>query len=91
MNQSGVPTVHANTTPLFHRLLNRFKDLTGCLVPINTSFNVRGEPTIARTLEDALRCFMSNDIELLMIGNCVLRKEEQNPALKADYKLMSSS
>jgi carbamoyltransferase len=52
---------------------------------VNTSFNVRGEPIVA-TPEDAFRCFMGTDIEVLAIGDCLLRKERQNPALKRDYK-----
>jgi carbamoyltransferase len=80
-----VQTVHADTNPRFHELISRFKDKTGCPVLVNTSFNVRGEPIVC-TPEDAFRCFMGNEIELLVIGNCVLRKSEQNPALKLDYK-----
>jgi len=54
-------------------------------VVVNTSFNIRGEP-IVRTPEDAFRCFMGSDIEMLVVGNCVLRKNEQDQALKLDYK-----
>jgi len=80
-----VQTVHADTNPRFHALISRFKTKTGCPVLVNTSFNVRGEPIVC-TPEDAFRCFMGNEIELLVIGNCMLRKSEQNPALKQDYK-----
>ena len=80
-----IQTVHANTNPLFHRLLTRFKEKTGCPVLVNTSFNVRGEPIVC-TPEDAFRCFMGNELDLLVVGNCVLQKEEQNPSLRADYK-----
>jgi carbamoyltransferase len=80
-----VQTVHADTNPRFHDLISRFKDKTGCPVLVNTSFNVRGEPIVC-TPEDAFRCFMGNEIELLVIGNCVLRKSQQDPALKLDYK-----
>jgi carbamoyltransferase len=79
-----IQTVSAVTNPLFHRLLTQFKALTGCPVVVNTSFNVRGEPIVC-TPEDAFRCFMGNELDLLVIGNCVLRKPEQNPALKQDY------
>src|SRR5262249_22628499 len=79
-----IQTVSSATNPLFHRLLTRFKALTGCPVLVNTSFNVRGEPIVC-TPEDALRCFMGNELDLLVVGNCVLRKAEQNPALKKDY------
>jgi carbamoyltransferase len=74
-------TVHVETNPRFHALLSRFKARTGCPVLINTSFNVRGEPIVC-TPEDAFRCFMGTDIELLVVGNCLLRKEDQNPALR---------
>jgi carbamoyltransferase len=80
-----IQTVHADTNPRFHALLAAFKQRTGCPVLVNTSFNVRGEPIVG-TPEDAFRCFMGSDIEVLAIGNCLLRKEEQNPALKLDYK-----
>jgi carbamoyltransferase len=63
----------------------RFKTLTGCPVLVNTSFNVRGEPIVC-TPEDAFRCFMGTEIELLAIGNCLLRKEDQDTALRLDYK-----
>jgi carbamoyltransferase len=80
-----VQTVHADTNARFHALISRFKELTGCPVLVNTSFNVRGEPIVC-TPEDAFRCFMGTEIEMLAIGDCILRKDEQNPALKQDYK-----
>ena len=80
-----VQTVHAETNPRYHALISRFKDKTGCPVIVNTSFNVRGEPIVC-TPEDAFRCFMGTDIETLVIGNCYLRKEEQDPELAQDYK-----
>jgi carbamoyltransferase len=79
-----IQTVSAETNPRFHRLLTAFKAQTGCPVLVNTSFNVRGEPIVC-TPEDAFRCFMGNELDLLVIGNCVLRKSDQNPALKQDY------
>jgi carbamoyltransferase len=78
-------TVHRETNPRFHALLSAFKKRTGCPVLINTSFNVRGEP-IACTPEDAFRCLMGTEIEVLVVGNCFLRKEQQDPALKLDYR-----
>jgi len=78
-------TVHSETNPRFHALLSRFKAKTGCPVLVNTSFNVRGEPIVA-TPEDAFRCFMGTDIEMLAMGNCLLRKEEQDASLARDYK-----
>jgi carbamoyltransferase len=80
-----IQTVHANSNPLFHRLLRRFKQLTGCPVLVNTSFNVRGEPIVC-TPEDAFRCFMGNELDALVVGNCVLQKAAQDPALKRDYR-----
>jgi carbamoyltransferase len=80
-----IQTVHADTNPRFHALIERFKSKTGCPVLVNTSFNVRSEPIVC-TPEDAFRCFMGNEIELLVVGNCMLRKDAQNPALKIDYK-----
>jgi len=66
-------------------MLERVRDLTGCPVIVNTSFNVRGEPMVC-TPEDAFRCFMGTDIERLVVGNAMLSKEQQNPALLQDYK-----
>lgn len=80
-----IQTVHADTNPRYHALISRFKALTGCPVVVNTSFNVRGEPIVC-TATDAFRCFMGSEIELLVLGNSVLRKEDQDPALKLDYK-----
>jgi carbamoyltransferase len=80
-----VQTVHRDTNPRFHNLLSAFKARTGCPVLVNTSFNVRGEPIVC-TPEDAFRCFMGSEVELLVAGNCILRKERQDPRLKLDYK-----
>jgi carbamoyltransferase len=79
-----IQTVSADTNPLFHRLLRQFKAMSGCPVLVNTSFNVRGEPIVC-TPEDAFRCFMGNELDVLVAGNCVLRKSEQDSALKQDY------
>jgi carbamoyltransferase len=80
-----IQTVHADTNPRYHALISAFKDKTGCPVVVNTSFNVRGEPIVC-TPEDAFRCFMGSEIDVLVVGNCYLRKEDQDPALKQDYK-----
>jgi carbamoyltransferase len=80
-----IQTVHAETNPRYHALISAFKAKTGCPVVVNTSFNVRGEP-IVNTPEDAFRCFMGSEIEVLVCGNCYLKKEDQDPALKLDYK-----
>jgi carbamoyltransferase len=80
-----IQTVHETTNPRYHALISEFDRLTGCPVVVNTSFNVRGEPIVC-TPEDAFRCFMGSEIEYLAVGNCWLKKEEQDPALKLDYK-----
>jgi carbamoyltransferase len=80
-----VQTVHKETNPVYHALISAFQGLTGCPVIVNTSFNVRGEPIVC-TPEDAFRCFMGTDIERLVIGNCLLKKEDQDPSLKRVYK-----
>jgi carbamoyltransferase len=80
-----IQTVHEDTNPRYHRLLSAFDRRTGCPVLVNTSFNVRGEPIVCSP-EDAFRCFMGTEIEVLVAGNCVLQKERQDPAKKLDYK-----
>ena len=80
-----IQTVHEDTNPRYHALISRFKDLTGCPVVVNTSFNVRGEPIVC-TPEDAFRCFMGTEAEVLVVGNCFLKKEDQDPALKLKYE-----
>ena len=80
-----VQTVHRETNPLYYQLIERFNALTGCPVLVNTSFNVRSEPIVC-TPEDAFRCFMGTEIDMLMVGNSILRKEEQDPALRVSYK-----
>lgn len=78
-------TVSQDTNPLFHGLLSRFKDATGCPILVNTSFNVRSEPIVC-TPEDAFRCFMGTEIDVLVVGNCFLRKSQQDHNLLRDYK-----
>jgi len=80
-----IQTVHRETNPRYWRLLEAFKQRTGCPVIVNTSFNVRGEPIVC-TPTDAFRCFMGTEIERLVVGNCWLEKERQDPTLKRDYK-----
>jgi len=79
-----IQTVHKETNPRYHALLSSFKARTGCPVLVNTSFNVRSEPIVC-TPEDAFRCFMGTDIDLLVAGHCVARKEDQDPALRIAY------
>jgi carbamoyltransferase len=80
-----IQTVHEETNPRYYALISAFKRLTGCPVIVNTSFNVRGEPLVC-TPEDAFRCFMGTEIDVLAIGNCLLKKDAQNPALKTRYE-----
>jgi carbamoyltransferase len=71
-----IQTVHKETNPRFHRLIEQFKELTGYPVIINTSFNVRGEPIVC-TPEDAFICFMRTDMDILVMGNFLLEKSAQ--------------
>jgi carbamoyltransferase len=80
-----IQTVHLDTNPRYYKLIERYKELTGCPIVVNTSFNVRGEPIVC-TPEDAFRCFMGTELDVLVIGNAFLKKEDQDPALKLDYK-----
>ena len=80
-----IQTVHKETNPKYHQLISRFKALTGCPVLVNTSFNVRGEPIVC-TPEDAFNCLMGTGIEFLVVGNSIMRKEDQDESLIKDYK-----
>ena len=80
-----IQTVHESTNPKYHKLISKFYELTGCPVIVNTSFNVRGEP-IVNTPEDAFSCLMGTEMEFMAVGNCILRKEDQDRALAKDYK-----
>ena len=73
-----IQTVDPQRNGRYYRLLRAFKEQTGCGVLINTSFNIRGEPIVC-TPEDAYRCFMTSDMDVLVLENCILRKEEQPP------------
>jgi carbamoyltransferase len=74
-----IQTVHRDTNPRYHELIRRFEALTGCGVIVNTSFNVRGEPIVC-TPEDAYRCFMRTNMDVLVLESFVLVKAEQAPA-----------
>ena len=80
-----VQTVHKETNPMFHNLLNEFNKITNCPVLINTSFNVRGEPIVC-SVEDAFNCFMGTNLDILVIENFILFKEDQDKSLLKDYK-----
>jgi carbamoyltransferase len=79
-NSARVQTVHKETNPRYYSLISMFKQLTGCPVLVNTSFNVRSEPIVC-TPEDAFRCFMGTELDLLAIGNAILHKTDQQKSL----------
>ena len=79
-----IQTVHKETNPKYHQLITKFKEITGCPILVNTSFNVRGEPVVCSP-EDAFNCFMGTGIEVLIIGNCILEKKEQDSSLLKNY------
>ena len=81
-----IQTVHKTTNPTYYSLISKFKELTGCPIVVNTSFNVRGEPIVGSP-SDAFKCFMGTDIEMLVCGNTLLHKDKQNSKLAEDYKL----
>tara|TARA_B100001250_G_scaffold357093_1_gene332600 strand:+ start:2052 stop:3887 length:1836 start_codon:yes stop_codon:yes gene_type:complete len=79
-----VQTVSKNTNSRYYDLVRKFKEKTGCPIIVNTSFNVRGEP-IVNTPTDAFNCFMGTELDYLVIGNCILDKNNQDQKLKKDY------
>ena len=74
-----VQTVDERRNPRFHRLMRAFRDLTGCPVIVNTSFNVRGEPIVC-TPEDAYRCFLATEMDALVLEDSVVHKTEASRA-----------
>jgi carbamoyltransferase len=80
-----IQTVHKNTNNKYFSLIKKFKEITGCPVLVNTSFNVRGEP-IVNTPKDAFNCFMGTELDILVIGDCYLKKKDQDQSFKKDYK-----
>jgi carbamoyltransferase len=80
-----VQTVHQETNPRYYKLLKKFKEITGCSVLVNTSFNIRGEPIVC-TVKDAFRCFMGTNLDILVLEDFILFKSEQSQSLKKDYK-----
>ncbi len=84
-HSARIQTVHRETNPRYHALLTEWQALTGCPVLVNTSFNVRGEPIVC-TPEDAFRCFMGTDIDVLVAENCFLLRDPQDPALRLSYR-----
>ena len=80
-----IQTVHKETNPLYYNLMLKFYELTSCPVIINTSFNVRGEPIVC-TIEDAFRCFMGTELDMLVCGNSILYKDKQDLKLYENYE-----
>ena len=80
-----IQTVHEKTNPKYYKLIKKFKEITNCPILVNTSFNVRGEPIVC-TIEDAFRCFMGTNLDILVCESFILNKEEQKPDLLKDYK-----
>ena len=82
---SRIQTVHKNTNPKYYKLIEKFKELTKCPVLVNTSFNIRGEPIVC-SIEDAFKCFMGTELDLLVCENFMLYKTDQDQNLISNYK-----
>ena len=80
-----IQTVHKETNPMFHKLIEEFEGITKYPVLVNTSFNVRGEPIVCSPT-DAFNCFMGTDLDVLVCNNFILYKDSQNNDLLKDYK-----
>ena len=80
-----IQTVHKETNPKYYNLINEFKKITDCPVLVNTSFNVRGEPIVC-SVEDAFNCFMGTNLDILVLEDFILFKEDQDKSLIKDYK-----
>ena len=80
-----IQTVHKETNPKYHKLLSKFKEITDCPILVNTSFNVRGEPIVC-SIEDAFRCFMGTNLDILVCEDFLLEKNKQSANLLGDYK-----
>ena len=80
-----IQTVHKETNLKYYNLITEFKKITGCPLLVNTSFNVRGEPIVC-SIQDAFNCFMGTNLDILVIENFILYKEDQDKSLLKDYK-----
>ena len=80
-----VQTVHKETNPRYYKLIKKFNELTKCPILVNTSFNIRGEPIVC-SVEDAFRCFMGTNLDILVVEDFILYKSDQDNSLKEDYK-----
>ena len=84
-NSARIQTVSRNTNPIFYELISEFYKVTQTPILINTSFNIRGEPIVCSP-QDAFKCFMGTNLDVLVIENCVLEKNKQNKNLLRNYK-----
>jgi len=80
-----IQTVHRETNPVYYDLISEFGRITGCPIVVNTSFNVRGEPIVC-TPTDAFKCFMGTELDVLVIGNLILFKSDQDIDLLENYR-----
>ena len=80
-----IQTVHKSTNEKYYKLIKKFKDLTGCPILVNTSFNIRGEPIVC-TIKDAFKCFMGTNLDIMVCGNFLLLKDEQDKNLLKNYQ-----
>jgi len=80
-----IQTVHKETNIRYYKLIKYFKEITSCPIIVNTSFNVRGEPIVCN-VQDAFKCFMGTDLDMLVCGDFILYKEKQDSTLMSDYK-----
>ena len=80
-----VQTVHKNTNSRYYKLISKFKEITGCPILVNTSFNVRGEPIVC-SIEDAFKCFMGTNLDILVCEDFLLYKDRQSKEFSIDYK-----
>ena len=80
-----IQTVHKKTNPRYYKLIKKFNELTKCPILVNTSFNIRGEPIVC-SIEDAFKCFMGTNLDILVIEDFILFKSDQDQLLKEDYK-----
>jgi len=80
-----IQTVNKKTNSRYYKLIKKFNELTKCPILVNTSFNIRGEPIVC-SVEDAYRCFIGTNLDILVIEDFILFKSDQNQSLKEDYK-----
>jgi len=80
-----IQTVHKETNPKYYELLKSFKKITNCPILVNTSFNIRGEPIVC-SVEDAFKCFMGTELDILVCENFILQKKDQDKNLLNNYK-----